>query len=101
MNKIKWRELQTAMYELNELCPKWRTCSFTNGYLSEWDGEWYYHFSEEGYKDIAWDEIKIENIVQKELVLSKLREIHVPGHETEQGFKVYGYIQEGKSIVYL
>ena len=101
MNKTKWYELQMAMYELKELCPEWRTSSLANGYLSEWDGDWYYHFSEGGYKDIEWVEIKIENVLQKEVVLSELQKIHVPGHETEQGFKVYGYIQEGKSISYL
>lgn len=100
MNDTKWKEIQSAMYGLRE-SPKWRTCSVDNGYISNWDGEWYYHFSEGGFSDIEWVEIKIENQEQLELVLSELKSIHVPGKKTEFGFKVFGYIREGEAIEYM
>lgn len=101
MNKTKWQELQEAMYELNENSPKWRSKCITNEFISEWDGEWYYHFSEGDFKDLEWVEINIENEKQKELVLEKLKAILVPGHEVENGFIVYGYIREGQSVNYI
>ena len=101
MNNTKWRELQMAMYELKENHPKWRSKCIDNEFISEWDGEWYYHFSEGGYKDLEWVEIKIENQEQKTLVHSKLKDIRVPGHEIENGFRVYGYIKKGQSVDYI
>jgi len=101
MNNTKWKELQESMYRLSELSPKWRTCCTANGYVSDWDGEWFYHFSEGGYKDIEWVEIKTENVKQKQLVLSELQMINVPGIETTNGYKVFGYIKEGASVGYL
>ncbi len=100
MNNTKWKEIQEAMYELQE-SPLWRTCCVTNGYVSSWDGEWFYHFSEGGFKDIEWVEIKAENEKQSDLVLSSLKSIHVPGIKTENGFRVYGYVSEGESVEYL
>lgn len=100
MNNTKWKELQEAMYGLQQR-PQWRTRCTTNGYISSWDGEWFYHFSEGGFEDIEWVEIKAENETQSELVLSLLKSIHVPGIKTEYGFKVYGYVHEGESVDYL
>ena len=101
MNNTKWTELQGAMYELGSQCPEWRNKICTTGYISSWDDEWYYHFSTGGFKDIEWIELKIENDLQKSLVLKELKKIHVPGHETENGFRVYGYIHPGNEVNYL
>jgi len=101
MNNTKWRELQLAMHQLKELSPQWRTCCITNGYVSDWDGEWYYHFSEGGFQDIEWLEIKVDSLEQKDLVFSELKKIHVPGQESEYGFKVFGFVVEGVSVEYL
>jgi len=80
MNNTKWKELQKAMYEL---------------------GEWYYHFSVGGFKDIEWVEIRAEDDEGKGVLLSELRKIHVPGVEIENGCRVYGYIEEGKVVDYV
>lgn len=88
------------MYGL-QVSPVWRTRCVTNGYVSNWDGEWFYHFSEGGFEDIEWVEIKSDNETQSKAVLLALKEIHVPGIKTEWGFKVYGYVGEGKPIDYL
>lgn len=101
MNNTKWRKLQMAMYNLESNRPKWRTRCTTNGYISNWDGEWYYHFSEGGFVDIEWVELKIENETQRKSVFELLQSIHLPGEETDKGFKIYGYINVGTSIDYL
>ncbi len=89
------------MYALEGHGSMWRTKCVTNGYVSSWDGEWFYHFSVGGYKDIEWVEIQAENEEHKKVILSELRKIHVPGEHTAHGFKVYGYVQAGSPIEYL
>ena len=100
MNNTKWKEIQEAMYGLQH-SPQWRTRCVTNEYISDWDSEWFYHFSEGGFKNIEWVEIKIENEEQSQHVLSSLKSIHVPGIKTENGFRVYGYVREGEPVDYL
>lgn len=100
MNNTKWKEIQEAMYGLKE-SPQWRARHLTNGNVSSWDGEWFYHFSEGGFNDIEWVEIKAKNNEQPELILSLLKSIHVPGTKTENGFKVFGHVVEGISVDYL
>lgn len=100
MNDTKWKEVQEAMYGLQE-SPQWRTRSVTNGYISSWDGDWFYHFSTGDFNNIEWVEIKAEDEKLSELVLSALKSIHVPGIKIENGFKVYGYVSEGQSVDYL
>lgn len=101
LNNTKWRELQSSMYGLKSESPKWRTRCLTNGYVSDWDGGWFYHFSEGGFIDIEWVELKIDSEEQRKLVLSILQYIHLPGETTEAGYKVYGYIKEGSSVDFL
>lgn len=101
LNNTKWRELQNAMYALKDLHPKWRTRCKDNGYETNWDGEWYYHFSVGGYSDIEWVEIQITSEKQRIAVLKCLQEIHLPGIITQNGFKVFGYLEQGQAIEYL
>lgn len=101
MNDTKWRELQRAMYEIEEFCPRWRTRSLENGVVSAWDGEWFYHFAEGGFSDIEWLEIETEDAAEAAVVLAKLKKIHVPGFQREHGFRVYGYVKAGQSVDYL
>ncbi len=100
MNATKWNEIRAAMLGLCDLQPRWRNRTET-GYVSRWDGDWYYHFLDGGWKDIVWVEIKTVNDEQKRRVLAELKKIHAPGHETKYGFKVYGYIKEGQSVDYI
>jgi hypothetical protein len=65
MSDTKWDELRLAMYEL-KATPAWRTKCWENGYISEWDKEWFYHFREGGYELIEWVEIRIESEEQKQ-----------------------------------
>jgi len=99
MSDTKWNELRLAMYELNPR-PSWRTKCWDIGYVSDWDKEWFYHFSEGGYELTEWVEIRTESKEQKQKVLSELARVHVPAEEISEGFRVYGYIQLGQSIQY-
>lgn len=101
MNDTKWEEIRLAMYSLGELAPRWRTLDLENGRVSEWDGEWFYHFSVGGYRFIESLEITVVSHAQKEAVLSALIRIRVPGEHAEYGFKVFGYVADGAAVDYL
>jgi hypothetical protein len=89
MNNTKWNEVRLAMYNLPYII-KWRTKDAKNGYISNWDVEWYYHFMIGGYKTIEWLEIELTQET-KESVLNELKKIHVPAEVLESSVKVYGY----------
>jgi hypothetical protein len=100
MNNTKWDEIRLAMYGLGTLHPRWRTKG-VSGHLSEWDSEWYYHFRAGGYEWIEWLEIQITSPEQNAAVLAALRAVHVPGHRTEDGFRIYGYACSDKVPEYI
>jgi hypothetical protein len=100
MNDTKWDELRLAMYNLGELGPDWRTKD-VSGYLSSWDGDWFYHFREGGYASIEWVDIRVSSPEQEVAVLALLQRIHLPGHRVEAGFRIYGYAQDGVGIDYI
>lgn len=100
MNNTKWDELRLAMYNLGDLHPRWRTKD-VSGFISPWDGEWFYHFQVGGYASVEWVEVQIQSGEQDEAVLALLRLIHLPGHRIEHGFRVYGYVPAGTSMDYI
>ena len=89
------------MCELKGIRPQWRTKDVENGYLSSWDGDWYYHFKDGGYESIEWVEIKVTSPEQDAVVMKELKTIHVPGYRTEHGFKVIGYARAGEALEYI
>lgn len=68
---------------------------------SNWDREWFYHFSDGGFEDIEWVEIKVETDQQAKEILSILKSIHVPGIRTYIGYIVYGYVRDDDFVDYL
>jgi hypothetical protein len=101
MNQTKWNELRLAMCGLHGLSPRWRTKDLIRGYVSSWDGEWFYHFRDGGYSTIEWVEIWVSTPDQDAAVETVLRQIHVPGHRVEHGFRVYGYTRDGEAVDYI
>jgi hypothetical protein len=99
MNNTKWSELRLAMDGMDP-SPRWITLS-DNGHLSSPDRDWYYHFSVGGYKDTVYVDILTDTREQRDQVRSALKRIHLPGEETELGFRVYGYAQAGQVIDYI
>ena len=99
MNNTKWEELRIAMYGLAS-APRFYTLS-QRGYRYGPDSEWYYHFREGGYEDIVHVDILANDPPHRELIRSAIKQIHLPGEETEFGFRIYGYAQPGQAINYL
>jgi hypothetical protein len=100
MNNTKWDELRLAMYNLEDSSPRWRTKDL-NGHICPWDGEWFYHFRNGGYSTIEWVEISTSSDEQNIAVYELLRQIHLPGHRIENGFRVYGYMPSGEPVDYI
>lgn len=100
MNDTKWNEVRLAMYGLGKLSPRWRTKD-VQGPISQWDGEWFYHFCNGGYATAEWVEVQISSPEQDAAVLRCLREIHLPGHRVDGGFRIYGYVPDGSAINYI
>lgn len=100
MNDTKWEEIRLAMndYPNNR---QWRTKDLEKGYICPWDGEWFYHFRNSGYKYIQWLEIKTETEEIRTDILEILKSIHVPGEIFDDVIRVYGYVEIGKSVDYL
>jgi hypothetical protein len=100
MNYTKWEEIRIALYS----CPynvQWRTKDLESGYISTWDGEWYYHFKDREYITIEWLEIKVETREIRDEVIIILRNIHVPGVASDKVIRVYGYVEVGSFMDYL
>jgi hypothetical protein len=100
MNNTKWEEIRLAMYALGAVAPHWRTRDIENQFVSLWDGEWFYHFSADGYETIEWLELKIDTPTQEKCVMEILHKIHVPVRKSHDGVMVLGYILPGESIAY-
>ena len=99
MNDTKWNELALAMHALTP-GPSWSTLSMTD-YNYGPDCDWLYHFREGGYKDIVHVDIHVKTADQRDRVRSLLRLIHVPGVETPDGFRVFGYLPDGQGADYI
>ncbi|HEY6519061.1 MAG TPA: DUF6678 family protein [Roseiarcus sp.] len=99
MNNTKWNELRLEMYGIAPP-PSWSTLSL-NGYRSPPDREWFYHFRNGGYESILHLDIRVDTPAQRELVHSALKKVHVPGEEMPDGFRVFGYLQNGQGAAFL
>ena len=101
MNDTKWDEVRLTMYSLGDTHPAWRTKDVESGFVSSWDGEWFHHFRQGGYKTIAWVEIQILSPMQDASVLTALKRIHVPGEKTTDGYRILGYVESGQQVHYI
>lgn len=107
MNNTKWDEVRLAMYDLGNMSPSFRYKDLKDDEPWPWDGEWYYHFCGRGrrpgrgYETIEWCELRTTTEEQREAVRGLLRQIHVPGIETADGFCLFGWIEEGAQLDYI
>ena len=58
MSDTKWDDVRNAMLSIDPR-PMRRSRDCHNGFVSEWDGEWCYHFRIGGYDTIEWVEIRL------------------------------------------
>jgi hypothetical protein len=77
MNNTKWDKIRLAMAALDP-SPSYRTRCIDNGYISNWDHEWLYHFQIGGYECIEWLEISCETEQEKSNVLNALKKNSYP-----------------------
>jgi len=101
MNDTKWDELRKAMHGLHTLKPRWRTQEVDTGYVSEWDGDWFYHFRNGRYASIQWVEIAVETDAQRAAVLAELIRINVPGEAIASGYRIVGHTAPGHAVDYI
>ncbi len=101
MNNTKWDEIRLAMYALDAPKPRFRIKDTDRTEVSDWDGEWFYHFRLQPYRSIEWADIQVQSESQRAEVRTCLHQIHVPGVETETGFRVIGWAPESESVNYL
>ncbi|WP_309394581.1 DUF6678 family protein [Chelatococcus sambhunathii] len=99
MNDTKWDELRLSMHRI-ENRPQFR-CKDANGFYSEPDREWFYHFRGIEYKSLIYVDILVSDPSQRVIVRTELKVIHVPGEETAEGFRVYGYSRPGQTLDYI
>jgi hypothetical protein len=101
MNKTKWAELRLAMLSIEPgPPPTYRIKNLDTGYLSDWDGEWFYHFQSASYDTIEWVEIKARSDEQAAVIQTALNRVHVPLERRNQVFKVLGFVIPGQPIDY-
>ncbi|MCG6170123.1 hypothetical protein LFX25_19660 [Leptospira sp. FAT2] len=99
MNETKWKEIKLLMVNYSFLV-YWRTKDLYTQHISNWDGEWFYHFTLGGYKTIELLEIKVVEEEKFEQVLADLKAIHVPGKINDKIITIYGY-QKDQILNYL
>jgi hypothetical protein len=99
MNNTKWDELRLAMHALDRR-PLWR-CKDVNDHYTDGDREWFDHFQLGGYASILYVDITADEPTHREAIRAALKAIHLPGEETEAGFRVFGYGQKGQILDYL
>lgn len=101
-NDTKWRELREAVLNLKSSDqPRFRCKNLETGNLSQWDGEWFYHWTSYGRDWMEWAELSIATPHQRTLVRAILKRIRFAGEETAAGFRIYGYVRSGESAGYI
>ncbi len=111
LNYTKWNELRLAMYDL-PFSISFRQKILGTKWVSEWDGEWYYHFrwgvhitEKDGNRfvmvhdqtrkliDIEWAELHYDPANQA-AVIAALAKLSIPYELSENGLKVFGHIDD-------
>ncbi|WP_370139456.1 MULTISPECIES: DUF6678 family protein [unclassified Bradyrhizobium] len=101
-NNTKWRELREAVLDLaSSDQPRFRCKNLETGGPSQWDGEWFYHWTSSGSAWMECAELSTETTQQRELVRAILKRIRFAGEETAAGFRVYGYVRNGETAGYI
>ena len=101
MNNSKWEELRVAMLGLGPLRPQFSIKDRDREEPHSWDGEWLYHFRDREYDAIEHVDLSVNSPQQRDAVRDRLRAIHLPGVETDGGFRIYGWVKRGEFVDYL
>ncbi|MDR2187925.1 MAG: hypothetical protein LBE62_07725 [Azonexus sp.] len=90
-NDTKWNELLTFMRELEGWRPSYRS-KWVNGYISEWDAEWFYHLPFP-FVGVEWLDISLNSRTadHSKLILGKLSEIGFEFEAKGDVARIWGY----------
>ena len=101
-NDTKWRELRTAMLNLERADqPDFRCMNLESGVLGPSDSEWYYHWLRGGWEWMEWVDLSVKTTRQRDLVRAILKRIRFAGEETADGFRIFGYLRNGQPADYI
>jgi len=101
LNDTKWDELRLAMYGLGHQRPRFRVKEIGAAEPGPWDGEWFYHFRDGGYRSMEWVEVQLLDQAHRDNIANILASIHLPGIHTDAGFIIYGHVASGTSVDYI
>jgi hypothetical protein len=101
LNDTKWDELRLAMYALGQQAPDFRVREIGADLPGPWDGEWYYHFRQGGYRSIEQVELRLRDSAHRGAITAAIERIGLPGTCTDAGFVVYGYAAPGTPVEYI
>lgn len=102
MNDTKWSELRNAMLGIaSQERPRFQIKDFSSPDPWPVDGEWYYHFCAAPYSLIEWVDLHLVSEHQRDEIRARLIAIHLPGYETDIGFRVLGYCQSGIAVGFI
>lgn len=95
-NDTRWRALQAlVLRQPMEARPRFRTRCLTNGFVSDWDREWTYHFIEGGFSDIEWVELAFPGGLDPAQVAA-VCDIGFVGERTGDALRLFGYLPRGR-----
>ena len=80
--------------------PLWRSKDI-NGNLTNWDGEWHYHFRDGGYSKIEWCEIKQNGMLPIRKILEVISPIGLWGFINEDVITVVGWANDTGTLIKL
>jgi hypothetical protein len=89
------------MLSLRPLSPFYRIMNVEYGDLTDWDAEWFYHFNLPNYAFIEWLELKPRDASLRDVLHEAVKRVHLPGEETPDGFRIFGYARGGRPLDYI
>lgn len=94
-NHSRWRSLRDYMINVKGDKPRFRSRCILNGYVSNWDGEWTYHFSGAGFKNIEWFELR-GDVLNDPQMIAGIVNIQFVGKFVGPALRLYGYLENGQ-----
>ena len=93
LNNTKWTELIEEMLTAKNMSPQFRTRSVfaPPEFVTEWDGEWYYHIHP--VAELEWVELRAKSL---DWLLGVLKKHSIPYSIEEGILRVWGYTRPGK-----
>ena len=89
------------MLALGPSSPLYRIMNAEHGDLTGWDGEWFYHFNVPSYSFIEWLDLAPRNPALRGVLHEALKRLRLPGEETSEGFRIFGYSRGGRPLDYI